>query len=485
MSHRPTRRFILSGLAASAAVPALAGAPERSLRPRPRGRGSPPPPGIQDVIRKAGLGGSVGYLAVEAHSGRIVEALNPELRLPPASVAKAATAYYALSRLGAAYRFATTLEATGPVSDGRIEGDLILRGSGDPGLDSDAMASMLAELKDLGIHEVAGRFRVDSSALPTVPSIDPDQPDHVSYNPAICGLNLNYNRVHFEWTRLSNGYDATMEARAVRFSPAVRISRMDIENRSLPVYTYSTDGEIDRWTVARGALGKGGARWLPVRYPVDYAAEVFQTIARSYGIVLKRGPDALGVTGTPLVVRESEPLSEMLESMLRWSTNLTAEVVGMTATRQDRGSPTSLIDSARAMNLWYNGEVGATSTGFVDHSGLGYGSRVSPQDMVTLMRRAHAAGLMPKILKSVNVETKGAKVVAKTGTLNFVSALSGYAEAPGSPPIVFAIFTGDLERRDAIPVEYRERPEGARGWAGRSRTLQKTLIDRWLALASS
>lgn len=480
-----TRRFLLSGLAAGAVGPAFADAPLTSPRPRPRGRGEPAPPGIQSILEEAGLGGAVGFLAVEAGTGRTIEALQSDLRLPPASVAKAATAYYTLSNLGAAHRFETSLEATGPVVNGRIEGDLILRGSGDPTFDTDAMGAMIKALKEKGIHEVTGAFRIDASALPALPFIDPDQPDHVSYNPALSGLNLNYNRVHFEWKRGANGYDASMEARALRFSPAVRIAQMEIVDRPAPVYTYETNGRTDLWTVAKGALGKGGSRWLPVRRPADYSAEVFLTLARSYGIALERGPDAAGVAATPVVSHASPALSDMLADMLRWSTNLTAEVVGMSATASRDARPESLIGSARHMNLWLNKELGARAAGFVDHSGLGYGSRVSPADMVALLRSARVAGLLPTLLKDARVETRGAQVVAKTGTLNFVSALAGYARAPGTPPIVFAIFTGDLPRRDSISVDQRERPPGARGWASRSRRLQARLVDRWLALASS
>ncbi len=487
MSCCHSRRFVLSGLAAAAAGPALAEAPLTSIRPRPRGHGGHPKPEAgRDLVREAGLGGTVGYLAVDAHSGRVIDAMNPGVRLPPASVAKAATSYYALSRLGAGYRFRTTIEATGPVENGRVNGDLILRGSGDPSFDSDAMAGMIQALKDQGIFEVRGRFRIDASCLPSLHHIDPDQPDHVSYNPAICGLNLNYNRVHFEWKREKKDvYETTMQARALRFSPGVRIARMEIEDRTLPVYTYDDDGGIDRWTVARRALGKDGARWLPVRRPAEYSAEVFETLARAHGIPLTRGPDAAGVAGTVLVSHESESLSEILHSMLRYSTNITAEVVGMTATGHQDDKPHSLIRSARAMNLWYNRTIGTTSVGLVDHSGLGYGSRISARDMVTLMQSARTAGLLPKLLKPVNVGTPGAQVAAKTGTLNFVSALSGFAEAPGTAPIVFAIFTADLPRRDAIPVAQRERPDGVKAWTNRSRNMQKKLIDRWLALAAA
>ena len=251
MTTRLSRRFILSALTAGAAGQALANAPLSSLRPRPRGKGQPDPASAEAIIRSAGLGGSIGFVAVNAATGQVVDALNPDLRLPPASVAKAATAYYSLSRLGAAHRFRTKLEATGPIEGGKINGDLILRGSGDPTFDSDAMGIMLKNLKEKGVYEVRGTLRVDATALPTIPHIDPDQPDHVSYNPAISGLNLNFNRVHFEWKKVSSGYDTTKEARALRYSPAVRIARMAIEDRSTPVYTLRSENDVDRWTVAR------------------------------------------------------------------------------------------------------------------------------------------------------------------------------------------------------------------------------------------
>ncbi len=484
MTTRLSRRFILSALTAGAAGQAFANAPLSSLRPRPRGKGQPDPTSAEAIIKSAGLGGAIGFVAINAATGEVVDALNPNLRLPPASVAKAATAYYSLSRLGAAHRFRTKLEATGPITDGKIDGDLILRGSGDPTFDSDAMGSMLKNLKDKGVHEVRGNLRIDATALPTIPHIDPDQPDHVSYNPAISGLNLNFNRVHFEWKKKSSGYDTSMEARALRYSPAVRIARMAVESRKTPIFTFRTDGSIDRWSVAKGALGNGGSRWLPVSRPADYAAEVFQTIARSHGIVLRRGEDCgPEVTGTEVMRYSSRPLSEMLRSMLRYSTNLTAESVGLSATRAEGHDPASLIASARQMNLWMNKELGAKASGFVDHSGLGYGSRVSANDMAQILLAARKAALLPTLLRPFTVEAPGATVLAKTGTLNFVSALAGYAEAPGTPPIVFAIFTADMPRRDAISIAERERPPGARAWSRRSRTLQKRLIGRWLALA--
>ncbi|MEM9344583.1 MAG: D-alanyl-D-alanine carboxypeptidase/D-alanyl-D-alanine-endopeptidase [Pseudomonadota bacterium] len=482
---RLSRRTLLSGLAALAATPAVARAPELSLRPLARGEAPPQPasPPATSLIRAAGIGGAVGYLVVNAETGQVVEAHNPTLRLPPASVTKAATAYFALSRLGVSHRFRTRLVATGPVEDGILKGDLILQGGGDPNLDTDGLADMVTRLRTLGVHKVDGAFRVDASALPTVPFIDPDQPVQVGYNPAVSGLNLNFNRVHFEWKRAGTGYNVTMQARAVRNRPDVAIARMAIEDRAQPVYTYTAAGGVDRWSVAKRYLGQGGARWLPVKRPVDYAAEVFVTLANSQGLNLTREADVDGVEGEALVTHSSAGLSDMLRAMLKYSTNLTAEAVGLAAAQAGGTSPTSLIRSAREMNLWYNREIGCHSTGFVDHSGLGYGSRVSAADMVHILQTAQNSAVLPTLLKPFNVENKAIKVMAKTGTLNFVSALAGYIKAPGTPDLIFAIFTADMPRRDAIPISQRERPSGAKSWSNRSRGLQRQLIRRWVTVA--
>jgi D-alanyl-D-alanine carboxypeptidase/D-alanyl-D-alanine-endopeptidase (penicillin-binding protein 4) len=71
------------------------------------------------------------------------------------------------------------------------------------------------------------------------------------------------------------------------------------------------------------------------------------------------------------------------------------------------------------------------------------------------------------------------KVRAKSGTLNFVSGLAGYVTPPKGRELVFAIFSGDPERRDAVPVALREEPEGASAWNKRARRLQGQLVNRW------
>lgn len=487
------RRGFLAGLLASGAVhPAWAEgpgglAPASSPFPRRRGDGgavSARPASAEALIRAAELGGVTGFAVADAATGVVLEAGSADVALPPASVAKAVTAMYVLDRLGTGHRYATRLFATGPVEGGRIRGDLILVGSGDPVLNTDHLAAMAAALAARGVKGISGRYLVHASALPNLPLIDADQPEFVGYNPALSGLNLNFNRVHFEWRRGQQGYAVTMDARSETLVPPVRMATMRIVPREAPLFTYEAGAREDRWTVASGALGKGGARWMPVRHPQVYAAEVFQTLAKSHGIDLPAASDVdVLPAGATLVEHLSDPMAPILQDMLKFSTNLTAEVVGLTASGQ-----ATLPASAERMTAWARERHGLAAR-FVDHSGLGGASRITAGDMVRALVASHATPL-PGLLRSVGMRDEKGKeikdhpvrVLAKTGTLNFVSGLGGYILPPSGRMLAFGIFSADVPRREALGIAERESPPGGEGWTRRARILQGRLVDRWARL---
>ena len=489
-----TRRLMLAGMTSVAGNAAFGRAPEVSERPVPRGtmpKATVPARPIKMIgqsealIQKAKLGGELGFAVSDVQTGEVLEARLGEKALPPASTLKAVTAIYALDRLGTAHRFSTQVLATGPIRNGKLDGNLVLVGGGDPTLDTDRLADLAVLVREAGITEVTGKFLVWAGALPATDRIDADQPEHVSYNPSVGGLNLNFNRVHFEWKRLRDDqYTMTMQARARRFRPSTSVASMSIVDRKAPVYDHWTNGLQDHWTVSRQALGRDGARWLPVRYPAQYAGDVFRTLARSNGLVLS--PPAVTPVlpdGTVIAAVESDTLVPMLQSMLKYSTNLTAEVTGLSASLS-RGRPVgSLAASGVRMGSYVNASYRSDRVNFRDHSGLGYGSTIAPVDMVRIL--SANAGMAP-MLKTVNLSLDKKRpapddvlVRAKTGTLNFVSTLAGFVGTAQGRTLSFAIFGADTARRDAIPPEQRERPAGARGWSRRSRQLQKELIRHW------
>ena len=383
--------------------------------------------------------------------------------------------------------------ATSPVVNGTVDGDLILVGGGDPNMQTDQLAGLVDQTIAAGVTRVTGNFYVWDKLVPFVEEIDPPQLDHLGYNPSLGGLNLNFNRVHFEWRRFGDRHTVTVDARSANFKPSVYTTRVRIVDRAAPVFSYARDGHIDEWSVARSALGSDGSRWLPVRNPALYTADVFQTIARARGLPLPNPQKRDDLpAGTEIARYQSASLVPVLRDMLKFSTNITAEGVGLAASRVLDGTPLPLDRSAARMGGWAQAKAGITPA-FIDHSGLGDSARLSARDMVALLQSDGAEQALWPILKEVvlldgngdTLRNFPADVHAKTGTLNFVSALSGYIRTDGERHLAFAIFSANLRAREEGKASAAERPAGARSWGRRARRVQQRLIQRWALLYQS
>lgn len=436
-------------------------------------------------IADARLGGIVGYAVVD-DSGALLAGANTDIPMPPASVTKAVTTLFALERLGPDHHFVTRVMMAGARNGGVLHGDLILVGGGDPTLDTDRLGDLAAALALTGLRQVTGRYYVYDGALPYRARIAPDQPEHVGYNPAISGLLLNYNRVNFVWAAVKNGWAVEMNAEGLRFAPVVAAAAVSVAQRGAPLFIYEADTPIERWSVAASGLGQGGSRWLPLRHPAPYAAEVFATLCRAQGLELGGAAPIAAVPADAqvLVQDQSAALADILRGMLKYSTNITAEAVGLAAS--GAGSTEA---SAQMMTDWARGQFGITAR-FGDHSGLGPNTACTAADMARIMIAARKLpqgralmGLMRESgISNANGredKTSAVRVHFKSGTLNFVSGLAGYLRAPAGKILGFAIFAADNPRRSALPMEAREDPPGGAAWTRRARKMQRLLIADW------
>jgi len=183
----------------------------------------------------------------------------------------------------------------------------------------------------------------------------------------------------------------------------------------------------------------------------------------------------------------SQPLRIILRDMLKFSTNITAEMVGLAATRAMGKRPTTLKASAQSMSDWARARYGMRTLSLVDHSGLGDASRMSPAELVQTLVQVRKRGVLRPILKPIPVRDDQGRVInnhpvkvdAKTGTLFFVSGWGGYMTCADGTELAFAIFSADLDVRQRMKQQDRERPDGARSWNGRAKRLQQALIRRW------
>jgi len=498
---RLSRTGVAKALAAAALTSALALGAARAdgplAAPRPETRPADPvarapasPPGVS------------GWLAVDLDTGAVLDAHNATRSFVPASVVKLVTALYALDRLGPGHRFVTRLLAAGPVVNGRLEGDLVLAGGGDPELDSDALADLAARLDAAGVRSVAGRFLVDATALPDIPAIAPDQPVDAAYNPGLSGLNLNFNRVRLRWQ--GGGRGLGLSALAERSDPPVTSVRVETRpGLRAPALALGDAGET--WVFPRAALRGRGARWLPVRRPAAYAGDVFARLARARGIELPAPRRGRAPRRAALIAAvEGRPLVPVLRAMLDHSTNLTAEVVGLAASRAGAGrtAPATLLGSAGRMAAWARtaAGLGAEDAGFrlANHSGLTLGSRLRPDRVVRLLRRAArrpapdgaghprlpgpAAALLPDenvAAESEPLDYARLAVLAKSGTMDQIRGLAGYVATPGGRRLAFAIFSNRLAAR----APRAGRPQA--GWLARARGFERRLIRSWVRRADA
>ena len=139
--------------------------------------------------------------------------------------------------------------------------------------------------------------------------------------------------------------------------------------------------------------------------------------------------------------------------MLRFSINLSAEVLGLMAS----GEHGSLSASAAKMNTWAQARLGLANATFKDHSGLSDRTRISPISFARAMARAEQifpefVPLQTHQITSIQLklgQNRTCAIDRKTGTLNFVSALGGYQISEGRK-IAFAIFVQDFGKRAKV-----------------------------------
>lgn len=448
----------------------------------------------------------VGYYVFRLDNGRTVAAHDPDTPRIPASTTKLLTGLAAWKILGPDYRFETKLLTTGEIRSGALHGDVYLVGGGDPSLSTPDLRSFVEALQVAGIRRVRGRFVFDESLTPSASAVNPRQPAAAVYNPGFSALALNYNRVRLRWT----GRPGTSGFRSRLHSPAdgVLLPVSSAEIAILPGDVGQTDaflldgGSSDRWLLSR-TLPARGVRQLPVKHVSGrLAAALFRTYCRQHGIDLPAPEAGKAPTNARLLaVYASRPLADLVEGIFRYSNNLSAELIGLAASR-GLGGRSSLAASARSLAAWYARRIPQTDwTGFVNHnhSGLSSRSRHTPRQLAGAV--AYAASLdtdsarTPADEEQVRLldllshpDWKSAvireRVRAKSGTMRYADGLAGWLTSESGTQLGFAVLLTDFAARDAFDASRAARittpTAGAQAWTRRAKAFQQDIIAGWI-----
>lgn len=394
-------------------------------------------------------------------------AVNADEAKVPASNNKVFSAIWALSLFGPDYRFPTDLLITGPIQNGVLRGDVVLKGSGDPAFgypayDRDVMASprkMAESLKRQGVTVVEGGVIADPYIHDRQnfgPAWPLDTGNGASaYAPTVSGLPFNRNML---WIEMRPGPGGLGFARIpeVPEIPVINTARMG-GGRAYAVRKPDED------TVRiRGAVGgRGPHRFGVGAYePAYLAAGAIRQALREQGIEVRGG---LRIAPTPngaaLVHRHmSIPLIEMVNQLGRKSDNFFAEHVWKAAVAKATGQGT-FTGGGAASAVFFHDKAGVPWGHLwqADGSGLSAENRTSASAMVRSLIFAHKQPWSRQFHESLamagdrngtlqrmfnNPPAKG-NLHAKTGYIRAVRSLSGYVTTAGGETVVFAfIYNG-------------------------------------------
>jgi D-alanyl-D-alanine carboxypeptidase/D-alanyl-D-alanine-endopeptidase (penicillin-binding protein 4) len=473
---------------------ALALALGLALPPTSANTAQPAPSPAQLIANHGFAESDVGFLLVDLLSGKVLEEKAPDQLFMPASVAKLATAYAAAQKLGADYRFSTTILRRGA--------NVYLQGGGDPVLTANDLQGLAADLRAAKAGGAVGRFFFDDTRIPPVPEVSDGQPVATPYNAGFGALNVDFNRIEVTWSRSGGSGELIFQAHTiadglilpsdwVTFAPAAS---------NLPsgaLFLYACNGAMDRWQYSKH-LPDHGDTFLPVRSTSLHTSLVFRELALAAGVPLP-APEPGHVPANAVAIGrvDSPPLSEILSGLLRYSNNAEAELIGLATSRKLTGRSLSLAESSKALVLWLEQQSPGTDwRGFhlENHSGLSSKTRLSPRQMISLLTLiardpALMAALPPREedggIASPAKTTYARPIAGKSGTMDYARALAGFFPARDGRPLAFAIFIFDARRRAELDATMDRRildpSPAAQAWNHRARALDDALFKSWMA----
>lgn len=500
-------KLLLLVLAFEIGIPLPALARQKRRLPAVAQKAPPLPPSTPDVLlaRSGFADEDVGYLLFDPADGSPIEAHRVDEPKVPASTNKIITMIAALKILGEDYRFETTLLTTGEVSDNTLHGNLYLRGGGDPTLTTDDLRKFVTALQETGVERITGSFIFDDSLLAHTDFIDPKISVTAPYNPGLSALSVNYNRIQLHWQQKPRLATLTSAVFSHAKGGAVPVEGISIDLLPDDVDRHiaflhepvPNDGiTIDRWLLSP-KLPLEGWEVLPVKLdPGRITAALFRTMCRQHGIELptpERAPVPAGAQ--VLSIHQSEPLPDVAAGVLHYSNNLSAELIGLVASRKLSVHPVSLRESAATLTNWYRRTLPeAPWEGFLyaNHSGLTTATRISPRQMAAILRYGWSLPIgqstFPGLLSPPRWErAKGPEhiaVRAKSGTMNYADGLAGFLTTSQGRQLGFVVLITDFPKRLAQDETQDVRaaapePEGS-NWTTRAKGLERALVNSWI-----
>ena len=428
--------------------------------------------------------GEWGLLVTDAETGATLYEKNTNDYFQPASNMKLLTTALALDTLGPEYRFRTTVESNGTLlADGRLFGDLILVGRGDPNLSNRKFPyetkeefdgppeKALAELADAvaahGVKEIAGDVVGNDSYFPRERYPDGWEIDDMvwEYGAAISAIVVDDNTVTLTLTpaeKAGGGVTAVVEPPTQEFVVKNGVTTIGAKEKADLRLTREPGGDT---VVVSGVMPAGSAPRklvLAIQEPAQHAANLLAQLLKDRGIKVDGGvraqhePDPGDSARIVLGEHLSIPLKDSVKLVNKISQNLHTEVLLRTAARQ-QGRWATPEDLQKFPEAFY-AKAGIPQDDVIqtDGSGLSRHDLVTPRAFVAVLAYAQKQPWFPAYLASLPVAGAdgtlnermkepplAGKIYAKTGSVTHVRTLSGYAETPGGRKLIFSFLSNN------------------------------------------
>jgi D-alanyl-D-alanine carboxypeptidase/D-alanyl-D-alanine-endopeptidase (penicillin-binding protein 4) len=435
------------------------------------------PPAVAQALAAARIPPSaVAVVVQEAGANRNLLSVNASTPMNPASVMKLVTTYAALELLGPAYRWKTEVYASAPPTDGVLNGDLVLKGYGDPKLDLEAFWILLRALRGKGLREIRGDLILDRSFFeaeagdPARFDGDPFRP----YNVLPDALLVNYKSLRFLFY-LENG--------AVRIHVEPRPPALDVVNvlrladGSCPEGRAFRDLLKPTFEPARQrAIFAGqyrlscGEKDLNVALlaPNDHVAGTMRQLwAETGGTWTGAARDGQAPAGALLLhSHDSPPLAEIVRDTNKFSNNISARHLFLTLGAEAAGPPGSTQKALAAVKGWMAArKMPAPELVIENGSGLSRAERVSAASLAGLLQAAWGSPVMPEFIASLPIagldgtmrrrlKNDGitGRAHIKTGLLTDARSMAGYVLDRNGRRVVVVMLVNDANAHQAQPA---------------------------------
>ena len=416
------------------------------------------PPEVQAALQRAKVPSENFHVMVVDTQASSAPRLShqAQVRVNPASLMKLATTTAALDMLGPAFVWRTPVYVDSPVREGVLQGNIYIKGSGDPRFVVERLWLLMRRIQGLGIHKIQGDIVLDRSVF-DVPARDAASFDGEPlrpYNAAPDALLLNFKSllIQFVPDRTANVARVQIEPplAGVQFPASVPLSHSDCNDYRGALRADWSDPARIRFAGAFPA--SCSEKMWPIAYaaPQQFAqraiAGMWQQLGGHLSGQVREGVVPSGLA--PAFHVESASLAETIRDINKYSNNVMAQQLFLTLSQQQRDVG-SLDASRDVMQRWWRDRVGGETPIFDNGSGLSREERISAQGLARLLQVAWAAPTMPELVSSlplsgVDGTMKRSKAQAaahlKTGSLRDVAGIAGFVDtASGRRLVVVAI----------------------------------------------